>query len=99
MDVRWRLLSLRELLRELRVMPRRAIWHRVGGREDLPDLAFTVARDGQKRPGELDRFRLRCRLQNREAPDQFLRLDERPVGHRHLSARTPDTRAKRARQA
>src|SRR5215831_16659220 len=35
---------------------------------------------------QFDGFFLRCRLQDREAADQFLRFGERPVGYGHLAS-------------
>jgi len=54
---------------------------------ELPQFAFTIAGHCKKLLREFDGFRFGIRLQQSEAADNFLRLDERPVRYDHLGKR------------
>src|SRR4029077_17672659 len=65
---------------------------------ELPNFAFTFARHLEEVLGQFDGFLLGVRLQQSKAADDFLRLDERPIGDGYLIARTSNARAQSARQ-
>src|SRR4029453_14984785 len=70
----------------------------VGCRKNLTDLTFAASSDLEEVLGDLNRFLLRVCLQDGEACNQLLRLRERHVGNRDLSAIEADPRPSCARQ-